>query len=113
MDPRIALYYSTSLAGLVMVIGGIWLIHKQKIYIDRESNKPIEVQTPVGTFKSNYPALALFVLGIFPLVYPLHEINNMDIFVKVEQVGIHGPIEANAYPVLVYAVRAHDSLNAN
>jgi hypothetical protein len=112
MDPRIALYYLTSLAGLVMVVGGIWLIYKEKIYIDRESQQPIEIRSPLGTFKSNYPALALFALGFFPLVYSLHEVNNMDIFVKVEEVGIHGAIEASTYPVLVYAVRAHDSLNA-
>jgi hypothetical protein len=112
MDPRIALYYLTSLAGLVMVVGGIWLIYKEKIYIDRESKEPIEIESPLGKFKSNYPALALFALGFFPLWYSLHAINNMDIFVKVEQVGIHGPIEASTYPVLVYAVRAHDSLNA-
>lgn len=113
MDPRLALYYLTSLAGLVMVVGGIWLIYKEKIYIDRESQQPILIETPLGKFKSNYPALALFALGFFPLVYSLHQVNSIDIFVKVDKVRIRGLIEANAYPVLVYAARGQDSLNAN
>lgn len=113
MDARIALYYLCSVAGFVMVVGGIWLIYKEKIYIDRESQQPIEVQTPLGGFKSNYPALALFVLGFFPLVYPLGAMRDLVDYVKVETVRITGPVEASVYPVLVYAARAQDALNGN
>jgi hypothetical protein len=60
MDARIALYYMCSTAGLVMIGGGIWLNYKQKIYIDREWKRPVEINTPRGNFKSNYPALVVF-----------------------------------------------------
>ena len=113
MDPRIALYYVSAAAGLVMIVGGIWLIYKEKIYLDRESKQPIEIQSPLGSFKSNYPALTLFVLGFFPLVYPMYAINNLSDYVRVETVRIKGLVAANAYPVLVYAARAQDTLNSD
>lgn len=113
MDARIVLYYICSMTGFVMVAGGIWLIYKEKIYIDRESKQPIEIQSPLGSFKSNYPALALFVLGFFPLVYPIYALQNLTDFVPVETVRIRGLVQANAHPVLVYAARAEDSLSAD
>ena len=91
---------------------GIWLIYKENIYIDRESKQPIEIQSPLGSFQSNYPAIALFVLGFFPLVYPMYCIN-LTRFVKVETVRIKGLVQANAYPVLVYAARGQDTLVSN
>ena len=51
-DARIALYYLCSVACFVMVVGGIWLIYREKIYIDRESQKLVEVQTPLGASKA-------------------------------------------------------------
>src|ERR1700736_4010499 len=113
MDSRIALYYVSALAGIIMIAGGIWLIYKEKIYLDRESKEPIEIQSPLGSFKSNYPALALFVLGFFPLVYPIYAVNNLTGYVKVDTVRIRGLVEANAYPVVVYAARAQDALSQN
>lgn len=111
MDARIALYYLCSVAGFVMITGGIFLIWKQKIVIDKESQQPVEVSTPLGAFKSNYPALALFALGFIPLVYPIHALQQLKDYVKVETIRIRGPVEATAYPVLVYAARAQDSLS--
>ena len=97
-----------------MVVGGMWLIAKQKIYIDRESKQPVEIKLPLGvSVKSNYPALALFALGFFPLVYPLRQINTLTEYVTVDTVRIKGLVEADAYPVLVYASRAQDVLNKN
>jgi hypothetical protein len=113
MDPRIYLYFLSALSGVIMITGGIWLIYKEKIYIDRESKQPIEIQSPLGSFKSNYPALTLFVIGFFPLTYPIYAVNNLSEFIKVDTVRIKGLVEANAYPVLVYAARAQDSLTSN
>jgi hypothetical protein len=114
MDARVALYYLVAVAGFVMVVGGMWLIAKQKIYIDRESKQPVEIKLPLGvSVKSNYPALALFVLGFFPLVYPLQQINTLTEYVTVDTVRIKGLVEADAYPALVYASRAQDVLNKN
>ena len=107
MDSTMVLYYLSSAAGLVMVVGGIWLIYKEKIFIDRESKQPIEIRLPFGSFKSNYPALALFVLGFFPLVYPVYKLNPEN-YVRVKQVKIKGLVETDAYPALVYAARGRD-----
>ncbi len=82
----------------------MWLIYKEKIYIDRESNKPVEVKLPGGvSFSSNYPALALFALGFFPLVYPFHELPLLTKYILVRDVKIKGLVESDVYPALVYA----------
>ncbi len=104
MDARIALFFMTECAGLVMVIGGMWLIYKQKIYIDKESSQPIEVGLPGGfNFKSNYPALALFVLGFFPLIYPFQELSKLVEYPHVVRVKLTGAPNSGVYPALVYA----------
>jgi hypothetical protein len=104
-DPRIILYFLSSIAGLVMVVGGIWLIYTEKIYIDVESKQPIEIKTPLGGFKNNYPALTLFALGFFPLIYPLYAIEDIqDDRVRVATVRLSGPVDVKAYPVAIYAV---------
>jgi hypothetical protein len=107
MDDRMILFFMSTLAGLVMIVGGMWLIYKEKIYIDRESNKPIEVKLPGNfSFSSNYPALALFALGFFPLTYPFHELPLLTKYVLVKNVKIKGLVNADVYPALVYAARA-------
>ena len=109
MDPRIVpLYYLSSLAGFIMVAGGIWMLYKQKIYIDRASKKVTEISTPIGTFRTNIPALALFALGFFPLVYPIVKSAGF-----AEEILIRGNVRASAFPVQVYAVVQSDSLLQN
>ncbi len=106
MDPRvIPLYYISSIAGLIMVAGGILLIYKQKIYVDRESKQVTEVETPIGKFRTNLPALVLFVLGFVPLIYPIVQARGY-----VEQLQIVGEVEADSFPVNIYAVAQLDSL---
>jgi len=102
-DPRIWLYFLSALTGVIMVVGGIWLIYKEKIYIDAESKQPIEISTPIGGFKNNYPALTLFALGFFPLIYPIYTINNLSTYAPVQKVRIKGVVDAHSYPALVYA----------
>jgi hypothetical protein len=102
----IGLYYLSSLAGLVMIVGGIWLIYSQKIYIDSQSKEITEIDIPlVGKFKTNVPALVLFALGFIPLIYPLVQLAGM-----IKEVTIQGNVKANAHPVLVYAVANSDSV---
>jgi hypothetical protein len=114
MDSRLLLYFLTALSGVAMVVGGMWLIYKQKIYIDRESNQPIEVTIPGGlTFKSNYPALALFALGFFPLIYPIHELSQLSDYPYVIRVKLKGAPTTNVYPALVYAASANASVAQN
>lgn len=104
MDPRMIFFFMTEFAGFVMVVGGMWLIYKQKIYIDKESSQPIEVKLPGNiTLKSNYPALALFVLGFFPLIYPFHELTQLQEYQRVVTVKLTGMPKTSIYPALVYA----------
>jgi len=106
MDSRmVPLYYLCSLAGLALVVGGIWLVYKQKIYIDRESKQVTEIETPLGKFKTNVPALVLFALGFVPLIYPIVKSASF-----AEEVRITGNVRATSYPVQVYAVIQWDSL---
>jgi hypothetical protein len=87
-----------------MVVGGIWLIYKQKIYIDRESKQVTEIETPIGKFRTNLPALVLFALGFFPLVYPIVQSKSF-----AEELEICGAVESET-PVTVYAIAEHESL---
>jgi hypothetical protein len=109
MDPKfVPLYYLSSLAGLIMVAGGVWLLYKQKIYIDKESNQVTEIETPLGKFKTNIPALVLFALGFVPLIYPIVQSSGF-----AEEVRIVGNVKASTFPVQVYAVIKSDSLLEN
>lgn len=104
MDTRIVLLFMAQLAGFVMVVGGMWLIYKQKIYIDRESKEPIQVSLPGNfSFKSNYPALALFALGFIPLIYPFHEFSKLSEYPHVVRVDLTGVPNINVHPAIVYA----------
>lgn len=103
-DARLMLFYLVSFAGFIMVVGGMYLLYKQKIYIDKESNQPIEIQLPGNlSFKSNYPALALFVLGFIPLIWPFHELKQLVQYPHVVHVDVTGIPKTSVYPTLVYA----------
>lgn len=105
-DPQvIPLLYLCSFAGFVMVAGGIFLLYKEKIYIDRETKQITSIETPVGKFKTNAPALALFVLGFVPLVYPIYLTKEQG-----KMVSICGELSSTRYPVNVYAVVESESL---
>ncbi len=109
MDSRIIpLYYLCSLAGLVIVAGGIWLLYKQKVYIDRESKEVTEIETPIGKFRTNIPALVLFALGFVPLIYPIWKTTG-----AIQRIHIRGDVKAKNFPVQVYAVIKSDLLNAS
>ena len=110
MDTKfILLFYLCSLSGLIMVVGGIWLIYKEKIYIDKESKQVTEIETPIGKFKTNIPALVLFALGFVPLIYPIVKISEFSKEIS-KQVRIVGNVKSNVHPVQVYAVLEADSL---
>jgi hypothetical protein len=114
VDPRMLFFFITELAGFVMVVGGMWLIYKQKIYIDKESNQPVEIKLPGNfSFKSNYPALALFVLGFVPLIYPFHELSQLQEYQHVVRLKLTGVPNTNAYPALVYASVAPSAVTQN
>jgi len=100
------LYFLSSFAGLAMVVGGIILLYKEKIYIDAQSNHITSVDTPVGQFKTNVPALVLFALGFVPLIIPIFELRN-----RCKQMQITGKVESNVVPVQVYAAVRLDNVS--
>src|SRR5579875_402063 len=106
-DGTLPLYYFSSFAGLVMIAGGIWLLYKEKIYIDKETKQVTAIETPVGKFKTNAPALMLFALGFVPLIYPLFQVSG-----AIREIRIHGHVQTDSHPLMVYAVAASDSVPA-
>lgn len=98
IDQFTPLYYLCEVGGLVMIGGGILLIYKEKIYIDRETKQVTEVEVPFfGKLKTNVPALALFALGFIPLIYPL-------IGIRTAYLRVRGSVSSQLRPVFVYAV---------
>lgn len=105
------LYYLCEAAGAFMIVGGIVLIYKQKIFIDRESKQITEIETPLGKFRTNIPALFLFVLGFIPLIFPIWELHQHRPSEKVVgEFTVTGKTGA-ALPITVYAVADHQDLN--
>ncbi len=104
----IPLYYFCSFAGLVMVVGGIWLVYKEKIVIDRESKQVTEIETPLGKFKTNLPALVLFALGFVPLIFPI--VRSVGYSTEMR---IQGRVTSGAHPVTIYAVVTKDILQGD
>jgi len=98
---EMVLYYICEGAGLLMVVGGIWLIYRQKIFLDPQTNEVLSVELPFfGKLKTNVPALGLFVLGLIPLIYPIAKLTTR--YLQVEQ-----DISSDDHPVEVYvAVQA-------
>lgn len=107
----LVLCFISSLAGFMMVVGGIWLIYKEKIYIDKKSNKVIEIQTPIfGKFKTNIPAIALFGMGFIPLIYPIVQLTP---YLKTDVVKISGNVRSSSHPVLIHAVIKSEPLQSD
>jgi hypothetical protein len=70
--------YLCSLAGLIMVIGGIWLLAKGKIMLDAKTGEVVDFDLPLlGKVKTNAPILGLFLIGSIPLIYPISTIREV------------------------------------
>src|SRR5262249_31794231 len=107
------LYAACSLAGLIMVFAGIWLIAKKKIYIDTETKQPTSVELPLGVrLKINSPALAFFAIGFIPLLVPVYKLSPEKYHV-VETAKITGSFDPQLDTVVVYASMAQDPVEAS
>ncbi|WP_446008493.1 hypothetical protein [Candidatus Electrothrix sp.] len=117
----ILLYYLSSMTGLIMVVGGIFLLYKEKIYIDSQTQEVTALETPAGTFRTNAPALALFMIGFIPLIYPIYQSSKDKEQVKLaleqerlkqeEKVKLQGHVSAGNDTVQVYVVLDSESVN--
>lgn len=87
-------------AGVMMIAGGIWLIYREKILLDSVTKVPLYVELPFfGKMRTNAPSLALFVLGLVALVYPIRVGSARTPTLTVRQ-----KITSTSYPVEVYGV---------
>ena len=95
------LYLVCQGAGLTMILGTIFLLFREKIFLDAETKRVLYVELPLlGKMKTNTPTLALFVLGLCAVLYPPYIARTQ--YLKVRQ-----KISSNMHPVAVYvAVRA-------
>jgi len=86
-----------------MVVGGIWLLGKQKIYLDHETKEPVQVELPGGIrLKANSPALALFLIGFIPLLYPVYKLDPQK-YHAVETATLTGKFDPQEHDLIVYA----------
>jgi hypothetical protein len=73
MDWNWLLLVLCSLAGLIMVIGSLYLLWKGRITLDRETKSPTKFKLPGGfEVESPVAALVMFVMGVFMLFIPIH-----------------------------------------
>jgi len=93
-----------------MVVGGLWLLAKQKIYLDHETKEPVQVELPGGVrLKANSPALALFLVGFIPLLYPVYKLDLRE-YPHVETVNLTGDLDPQEQMIVVYASTGQDSV---
>lgn len=78
MGFEIGLYYVCAIAGLVIVVGSLFLIWKGRIYIDAETNQVTKIELPLGIkLQTNLPVLATFIVGAFLLAFPIERIQEL------------------------------------
>lgn len=108
MDPKWPLFYLPSIVGGIMLIGGIYLLAKRKIYLDKETKQAItDITLPFGLkLKTNTPVLVYFLFGVALMVWPMLTTGA----VGVQKCVIRGSVRADTHPVQVYAVIKSDSL---
>ncbi len=125
------LYYICAIAGLFMLAGGVWLIAKRRIYIDRATGKDIETEIEIpflGKFKTHAPALVLFLIGLAALIYPVYQYSRdthnetlselQGLRQDSATVDIKGKVTADppaahefSTPVFIYATIEEDALH--
>lgn len=73
MDLSILLFLLCSLAGLIMVVGSLFLLWKGRIYLDNEGKNVSEFELPLGfRIKTQFPVLVMFLFGTFLMALPIY-----------------------------------------
>ncbi len=107
MDPKWFLYYLPSVIGGIMLVGGIYLLAKKKIYLDKTTKEVTDIELPFGLkVKTNVPALVYFAFGLALMIWPMLNAGS----ITVQKCVIRGQVHADTHPVQVYAVIKWDSL---
>jgi hypothetical protein len=80
MDTMSASWLMAAAGGLIMIIGGLWLLFKQKIYLNPTTGEQLGTEVEIhgiGRFKTASPALAFFALGFVPLIYAPYQLTDV------------------------------------
>lgn len=95
----LGLEHICQLAGLVMIVGSLILIFKQKIYLDAHTKEVMYVELPkIGKLRTNAPVLAVIGLGMVLVIYPVHLAHTT--YLTVEQdFESNLPLTVDAYAV--------------
>lgn len=116
MDWSMALFLLSSVAGMVMVLGSLFLLWKGRIYLDTEGKTVSEISLPLGIkFGTQFPVLIMFLFGVFLLIFPVYYAKNicpnLPLHAKTfpEMVKVSGKVKTPT-PINVYAVIAGQSM---
>ena len=66
-----SLFLLCSVAGLIMVVGSLFLLWRGRIYLDHKGEQLTKIELPLGIkFSSQFPVLIMFFFGVILLIYP-------------------------------------------
>ncbi|MET0625926.1 MAG: hypothetical protein ABW250_23530 [Pyrinomonadaceae bacterium] len=108
MDFNSPLFLLCSLAGVLLVVGSLYLLWKGVIDLKEGQSTEMNV-SGVGTIKTPVPAIVMFALGVFLVAFPVYKSPHLCPNFKVhtngplEMVKLYGKAAADA-DVEVYAI---------
>lgn len=114
MNWTMSLFALCSLAGLVMVVGSLFLLWKGRIILEKQGDNysASEIELPMGIkLKTQFPVLVMFLFGAFMLFVPIHYCPQLckdpaaHLRQPLEMVELHGKV-ASDDPVEVNVVAA-------
>src|SRR6476646_7156759 len=98
------LLLTTQAAGILLVIGTMFLLFARRIYLDAETKQPITFKLPLmGEISTQAPVLILIAIGAFMVVYPLSKAS-------ADMVTLEGDVDTGgkSVNVVVVAVPAYE-----
>ncbi|HEX9629822.1 MAG TPA: hypothetical protein VF961_07375 [Pyrinomonadaceae bacterium] len=122
-----SLFLLCSVAGLIMVVGSLFLLWKGRIVLDHAGQQVSQIDLPGGIkISTQFPVLIMFFLGVVLLVYPpyyfgktYHDANlcpnpalhSMQFPEMVEVTSnVHSPTPIDVYAVVGWQDRARNSV---
>ena len=119
LDWNMLLLAMCSLAGLIMVVGSLYLLWKGRIALDKQSKSATKFKLPGGVeIETPVAALIMFVMGVLLLFIPIHYSPQMcpDLaFHKkkpLEMVELRGNVSTDTN-IEVYAIVDEQKANAD
>lgn len=103
-------YILSSAAGLILVIGCLFLLWKGRIVLDTEGKSVSQIELPLGIkFATQFPVLIIFLLGVVLLLCPIYQARNICVDLLLhnktfpEMVRVSGKVLSKE-PVDVFAI---------